>query len=184
MGHSGVDGDVALRDAISYGWVPGPRLQASACKITALGGQAVYLQNAVSKEIPEQEISPVSGPDEARRAVRENFANGADLIKIVVDAGAGPTWQFRYLSPEDAKAGVEDAHRLGLKVAAHATSKVALQTAIDAGVDSVEHVTKPPINSGIVLVATDLWSNGRQCEYFSLFDVFTPADTAALKASQ
>ncbi len=176
VGHPGVDGDVALCDAINDGWVPGPRLQASARKITALGGQAVYLQ-AVSKEILEQEFSPVSGPDEARRAVRENFANGVDLIKIVVDAGACPTWQFRYLSREDAKAAVEDAHRLGLIVAAHATSKVAIQTAIDAGVDagvdSVEHgdeatdqQLKQMKDKGIVLVATDLWSNGRQYEYF------------------
>jgi imidazolonepropionase-like amidohydrolase len=191
VGHSGIDGDVALRDAINYGWVPGPRLQASARKITALGGQAVYLQNAVSKQILEQEFLPVSGPEEARRAVRENFANGADLIKIVVDAGAGPTWQFRYLAPEDAKAVVEDAHRLGLKVAAHATSKVAIQTAIDAGVDSIEHgdeATDEQLrqmkDKGIFLVATDLWSNGRQYEYYSLFDAFTPADTAALKASE
>jgi imidazolonepropionase-like amidohydrolase len=191
VGHSGIDGDVALRDAINNGWVPGPRLQASARKITPLGGQAVYLQNAVSKQILEQEFLPVSGPDEARRAVRENFANGADLIKIVVDAGAGPTWQFRYLAPEDAKAIVEDAHRLGLKVAAHATTKVAIQTAIDAGVDSVDHgdeatdeQLKQMKDKGIFLVATDLWTNGRQYEYFSLFDAFTPADTAALKASE
>ncbi len=191
VGHSGVDGDVALRDAINYGWVPGPRLQAAARKITALGGQAVYLQNAVSRQILEQEFLPVSGPDEARRAVRENFANGADLIKIVVDAGAGPTGQFRYLAPEDAKAVVEDAHRLGLKVAAHATSKVAIQTAIDAGVDSVEHgdeATDEELRQmkekGIFLVATDLWSNGRQFEYYSLFDTFTPADSAAFKASE
>lgn len=191
VGHSGIDGDVALRDAINYGWVPGPRLQASARKITALGGQAVYLQNAVSKQILEQEFLPVSGPDEARRAVRENFANGADMIKIVVDAGAGPTRQFRYLAPEDAKAIVEDAHRLGMKVAAHATSKVAIQTAIDAGVDSIEHgdeATDEELrqmkDKGIFLVATDLWTNGRQYEYFSLFDAFTPADTAALKAAE
>jgi imidazolonepropionase-like amidohydrolase len=191
VGHSGVDGDVALRDAINYGWVPGPRLQASARKITALGGQAVSLQNAVSKQILEQEFLPVSGPDEARRAVRENLANGADLIKIVVDAGTGPTWAFRYLAPEDAKAIVEDAHRLGLKVAAHATTKAAIQIAIDAGVDSIEHgdeatddELKKMKDNGIFLVATDLWTNGRQYEYFSLFDAFTPADTVAFKASE
>jgi imidazolonepropionase-like amidohydrolase len=191
VGHSGIDGDVALRDAINYGWVPGPRLQASARKITALGGQAVYLQNAVSKQILEQEFLPVSGLDEARRAVRENFANGADLIKIVVDGGTGPSGQFRYLAPEDAKAIVEDAHRLGLKVAAHATTKVAIQTAIDAGVDSVDHgdeATDEQLrqmkDKGIFLVATDLWTNGRQYEYFSLFDAFTPADATALKASE
>jgi imidazolonepropionase-like amidohydrolase len=191
VGHSGIDGDVALRDAINRGWVSGPRLQAAARKITALGGQAVYLQNAVSKEILEQEFLPVSGPDEARRAVRENFAIGADLIKIIVDAGAGPTGQFRYLAPEDAKAIVEDAHRLGMKVAAHATSKVGIQTAIDAGVDSVDHgdeATDEQLRQmrekGIFLVATDLWTNGNQYEYFSLFDTFTPADVAALKAAE
>jgi imidazolonepropionase-like amidohydrolase len=191
VGHSGIDGDVALRDAINYGWVPGPRLQASARKITALGGQAVYLQNGVSKEILEQEFLPVSGPDEARRAVRENLASGADFIKIVVDAGAGPTWQFRYLAPEDANALVADAHRLGLKVAAHATSKVAIQTAIDAGVDSVDHgdeatdeQLKQMKAKGIFLVATDLWSNGRQYEYYSLFNNLTPADVQAVKASE
>jgi len=81
----------------------------------------------------------VSGPEQARAAVRENVANGADLIKIVVDSGAGRNWKTRYLSVEDAKAIVEDAHRLGMKVAAHAADNVAVQTAIDAGVDSIEH---------------------------------------------
>jgi imidazolonepropionase-like amidohydrolase len=191
VGHSGIDGDVALRDAINYGWVPGPRLQASARKITALGGQAVSLQNAVSGQILEQEFLPVSGPEEARRAVRENFANGADLIKIVIDAGAGPTWQVRYLAPEDAKAIVEDAHRLGMKVAAHATSRVAIQTAIDAGVDSVDHgdeasdeQLKQMKDKGIFLVATDLWTNGNQYQYLSQFVAFTPEDESALKAAE
>ena len=188
VGHSGVDGDVALRDAINYGWVPGPRLQAAARKITPPGGQAVYLQAGVSKAILEQEFLPVSGPEEARKAVRENLAVGADMIKIVADAGAGPTWKFRYLAPEDAKAVVEDAHRLGLKVAAHASDKTGIQTAIDAGVDSVEHgdeVTDEQLkqmkDKGIFLVATDLFTNGRLYEYFAKFRVFTPEEASGLK---
>ncbi|MGH9746350.1 MAG: amidohydrolase family protein, partial [Candidatus Acidiferrales bacterium] len=139
VGHSGVDGDISLRDAIEGGFVPGPRLQASGRKIVPLGGQAVYLQAGIAEQILPLEFLAVSGPDEARRAVRTNQALGADFIKIVVDAGAGPNWQFRYLAPEDAKAIVEDAHRLGMKVAAHAVNKTAIQTAIDAGVDSIEH---------------------------------------------
>jgi imidazolonepropionase-like amidohydrolase len=122
---------------------------------------------------------------------RENFANGADLIKIVVDAGAGPTGQFRYLSREDAKAAVEDAHRLGLIVAAHATSKVAIQTEIDAGVDSVEHgdeatdqQLKRMKDKGIVLVTTDLWSNGLQYEYFRCSVRSRPQIGRRWKASQ
>jgi imidazolonepropionase-like amidohydrolase len=188
VGHSGIDGDVALRDAINYGWVPGPRLQAAARKITPPGGQAVYLQAGVSQKILEQEFLAVSGPEEARKAVRENLALGADLIKIVVDAGAGPSWKFRYLAPEDAKAVVEDAHRLGLKVAAHASDKTGIQTAIDAGVDSVEHgdeATDDQLmqmkDKGIFLDATDLFTNGRLYEYFSKFRPLTPEGAAGLK---
>jgi imidazolonepropionase-like amidohydrolase len=188
VGHSGIDGDVALRDAINYGWVPGPRLQASARKISPPGGQAVYLQAGVSQKILEQEFLTVSGPEEARKAVRENLALGADMIKIVVDAGAGPIWKFRYLPLEDAKAIVEDAHRLGLKVAAHAEDKTAIQTAIDAGVDSVEHgdeatdeELKQMKEKGIFLDATDLWGNGRIYEYYSKFHVLSPEEQAQLK---
>jgi imidazolonepropionase-like amidohydrolase len=79
VGHSGIDGDVALRDAINFGWIPGPRLQASARKITPPGGQAVYLQAGISQKILEQEFLQVSGPEEARKAVRENLALGADM---------------------------------------------------------------------------------------------------------
>lgn len=167
LGHSGIQGDISLRDAIRAGLVPGPRMQAAGRKITPLGGQAMYLQNALARPILEQEFLPVSGPDEARRAVRENVALGASVIKIVIDAGAGPFWKFRYLPLEDAKAAVEDAHRLHLKVAAHATEKVAIQIAIDAGVDSIEHAFEAADeqlqlmkSKGIFLVATDIPNNG------------------------
>lgn len=163
VGHSGIEGDIALRDAIAAGLVPGPRMQAAGRKITPIGGQAVWLQPAVSKQLLEQEFLPVSSPEEARRAVEENLAIGADLIKIVVDAGAGPTWKFRYMAPEDARAIVEDAHRLGMRVAAHAQHRVAIQTAIDAGVDSIEHANEASDaqlqqmkDKGIYLVATDI----------------------------
>jgi imidazolonepropionase-like amidohydrolase len=147
--------------------VPGPRLQASGRKITPPGGQAVYLQPGLAKPILEQEFLAVSGPDEARKAVRENLAIGVNVIKIVIDAGAGPFWKFRYMSLDDAKAIAEDAHRLGLKVAAHATQRAAIQTAIDAGVDSIEHAfqasdeqLKQMKDKGIFLVATDIPGNG------------------------
>jgi imidazolonepropionase-like amidohydrolase len=167
VGHSGIAGDVALRDGITSGLVPGPRLQVAGRKLTPPGGQAMYLQPALAKQILEQEFVTVSGPEEARRAVRGNLAMGADLIKIAVDAGAGPFWKFRYMAPEDAKAIAEDAHRLGLRVAAHAVDKVAIQTAIDAGVDSIEHAFQATDeqlqqmkDKGIFLVATDIPDNG------------------------
>ena len=162
LGHSGVDGDVALRDAINAGWVPGPRVQAAARKIVAVG--AVYLQSAVSSQVLGQEFLSVSGPDEARAAVRENLANGADLIKIVVDSEPARGWKTRYMPIDDARAIVEDAHKLGMRVAAHAQDNTAVQIAIDAGVDSIEHAwtatdeqLKQMKDKGIFLVATEVF---------------------------
>jgi imidazolonepropionase-like amidohydrolase len=162
LGHSGVDGDVALRDAINAGWVPGPRVQAAARKIVAVG--AVYLQSAVSSQVLRQEFLSVSGAAEARAAVRENLANGADLIKIVVDSEPARGWKTRYMPIEDARTIVEDAHKLGMRVAAHAQDNTAVQIAIDAGVDSIEHAwtatdeqLKQMKDKGIFLVATEVF---------------------------
>jgi imidazolonepropionase-like amidohydrolase len=164
LGHSGIDGDAALRDAINAGWVPGPRIQASCRKITPIGGQSMRFQPAVADELVAQEFLAVSGLDEARRAVRQNLSAGADLIKIVVDGIEHPhTGKVQYMPVADARAIVEDAHRLGLKVAAHAQDNVAVQIAIDAGVDSIEHAwtaTDQQLQQmkerGIFLDATDV----------------------------
>lgn len=162
VGHSGIDGDVALRDAINAGWVTGPRIQAAARKLTTVG--AVFLQPAVSAQVLSQEFLTVGGPDEARAAVRENLANGADLIKLVVDSEPARGWKIRYMPLEDARAIVEEGHRLGMKVAAHAQDNTAVQIAIDARVDSIEHAwsatdeqLKQMKERGIFLVATDVF---------------------------
>lgn len=167
VGHSGVTGDIALRDAIRAGLVPGPHLQAAGRKITPLGGSSTYLQPGIAKQILELEYLTVSGPDEARRAVRENLAMGADLIKVAIEGGAGALWKFRYMAPEDVKAIAQDAHRLGMKVAVHAVDKASIQIAIDAGADSVEHAfhatdgeLQAMKDKGIFLVATDIPDNG------------------------
>jgi imidazolonepropionase-like amidohydrolase len=172
VGHSGIQGDIALRDAINAGLVPGPRLQAAGRKITAPGGQSMYLQPALARQILEQEFLIVSGPDEARKAVRENVAIGADLIKIAIGPlGSGAFWRFRSMAPEDVKAATEEAHRLGVKVAVHATDKICIQAAIDAGVDSIEHAfeatdeqLRQMKDKGIFLVATDIPDNGGSAE--------------------
>lgn len=165
VGHSGVDGDVALRDAINAGWLAGPRLQAAGRKITPIGGQATMLQPSLAPQILSQDFLTISGIEQARAAVRENLANGVDLIKIVIDADAGKNWKIRYMSLEDAKAIVEDAHRLEMKVAAHAGDNVAVQIAIDAGVDSIEHAwtatdaqLQQMKTKGIFLVATEIFT--------------------------
>jgi len=75
----------------------------------------------------------VSGIDEARRAVREQIGHGADLIKVYAD------WQHPTLTVDEIRVVVEEAHKQGLKVAAHATTPEGIKNAVNAGVDSIEH---------------------------------------------
>jgi imidazolonepropionase-like amidohydrolase len=75
----------------------------------------------------------VSGVDEARRAVREQIGHGADLIKVYAD------WDAPTLTVEEIQVVVEEAHKHGLKVAAHATTPEGIKNAVTAGVDSIEH---------------------------------------------
>lgn len=133
VGHSGIDGDVSLREAINAGWLVGPRIQAAARKLAPPGGQALQLNPAVADQIVDQEFLQVGSADEARKAVREDLLYGADLIKVVADAGN------RFITPDEMKAIVEEAHRAKVKVAVHATTVTGIQIAIDAGVDSIEH---------------------------------------------
>lgn len=162
VGHSGIDGDVSLREAINQRWITGPRIQAAARKLTPPGGQAVHLNPAITDQIVDQEFLQVGGADSARKAVRENLLFGADLIKVVADD------ENRFISPEEMKAIVEEAHRAKVRVAVHATTVTGIQTAIDAGVDSIEHgndITDAQLNTmrekGIFLDITELLFGGR-----------------------
>lgn len=133
LGNSGINGDVALRDAISADWVVGPRVFACTRALAPVGGQFQSLTPEAQKLI-EQEYVAVSGADEARRAVRQAIYDGADCIKVIVNAGA------RMLSLEEMRAIVDEAHRAKRKVAAHATDgDAAALIAAEAGVDSIEH---------------------------------------------
>ncbi|HEY1527724.1 MAG TPA: amidohydrolase family protein [Candidatus Angelobacter sp.] len=162
VGHSGIDGDVSLREAINAGWLPGPRVQAAARKLAPPGGQALHLNPAVADRIVDQEFLQVGSADSARKAVRENLWYGADLIKVVADD------DNRFISPEEMKAIVEEAHRAKVKVAVHATTVTGIQTSIDAGVDSIEHgddITDAQLKTmrekGIFLDITETLFGGR-----------------------
>jgi imidazolonepropionase-like amidohydrolase len=155
LGNSGWGGDVALRDAIRAGWVSGPRIVASTRALAAAGGQFGTVQPAVQQLI-EQEYAVVSGVEDARRAVRQAFYDGADVIKVIVNTGP------RVLSLDEMKVIVEEAHRVGRKVAAHAIGDVATRAAAQAGVNSIEHaytvpddVLKLMAEKRIFLVPTD-----------------------------
>lgn len=132
LGNSGWNGDVALRDAINAGWVTGPRIAASTRALSATGGQ-FGMVSAEAQKIIEQEYAVISGVEEARRAVRQALYDGADLIKVIVNTGP------RVVSLEEMKVIVEETHRVGKKVAAHATNDFAARIAAEAGVDSIEH---------------------------------------------
>jgi imidazolonepropionase-like amidohydrolase len=130
LGHSGIDGDTALRDAINAGRVPGPRLLASGRKLIAQGSYLQSLNPALADAILREEFLLVEGVDSARRAVRQNVFVNVDVIKVAVGDD---------ISTPELTAVVEEAHRQHLKVAVHAGTVGSVQTAIDAGADSVEH---------------------------------------------
>jgi len=155
LGNSGHNGDVALRDAINSGWVTGPRIVASTRALAAAGGQFGGL-NPEAQKLIEEEYVVIAGVDEARRAVRQAFYDGADCIKVIVNTGP------RVVSLDEMKVIVEEAHRVRKKVAAHAIGDLATRIAADAGVDSVEHAYSIPDDAlktmaekGIFLVPTD-----------------------------
>jgi len=136
LGNSGRHGDVALRDAIRRGWVPGPRMIVSTRALAGPGGQFSRLA-ALGRELAREEYVEIAGADSARRAVREAVFDGASVIKVIVDGTVS-------LSLGELEAIVDEAHRAGLKVAAHATGDEAARTAARAGVDSIEHAYSAP----------------------------------------
>jgi imidazolonepropionase-like amidohydrolase len=173
LGHSGIDGDAALRDAIDAGRVPGPRILASGRKLIALGSYIQSLNPAVAEAILQQEFLPIDSPDRARQAVRQNVFYNVDLIKVTVGDD---------ISTSELKAVVEEAHRQHLKVAVHAIDAASIQTAIEAGVDSVEHgnqVTDEQLkqmrDQGIFLDLTPTWYGGFFMKITEPSIVMTPA---------
>ena len=130
LGHSGIDGDTELRDAIKAGRISGPRILASGRKLITRGSYLQNLNPAIADAILEQEFLLIDGPDRARQAVRQNAFHNVDVIKVTADEN---------LTVPELASVVEEAHRERLKVAVHAVDKISIQTAIDAGADSIEH---------------------------------------------
>lgn len=124
--------DVALRDAIDQELVDGPRMQVATRAIAAVGQ---YNPFGVSPDLTDFPTGAqlVSRVEEARRAAREQIGHGADLLKVYAD------WRHPTLTIEEMRAVVEEAHKQGLKVAAHATTPEGIKNAVAAGVDSIEH---------------------------------------------
>lgn len=141
VGASGF-GDVALRDAINDGDIIGPRMLVSAYAIGIQGGHCD--ENLLPPEFNYTGKGVADGPWAARSKVREMVKYGADLIKICASGGVlskGDEAGAQQYTLEEMKAIVEEAHKLGRKVAAHAHGTSSIRDAILAGVDSIEHAS-------------------------------------------
>lgn len=138
--HANGYADIALRDAINAGDVPGPRIIASGPALSITGGHGD--QNLLAPQFNAEGDGVANGVDGVMTKVRENIKYGADVIKFMATGGVlseGDNPNFEQFSPEEMRAIVETAHRLGRKVAAHAHGAQGIKDAVLAGVDSIEH---------------------------------------------
>lgn len=132
--------DVALRDSINEGLVPGPRMLVSGPPLSITGGHCD--QNLLPYEYHATADGTADGVEAVQHKVRENIKYGADLIKVCATGGVlskGDDPKASQYTLEELKAIVADAHRLGRKVAAHAHGAQGIAWAAEAGVDSIEH---------------------------------------------
>src|SRR5712671_3453251 len=134
--------DVDVKKAINNGQVPGPRMQVATRALTPTG---MYGPLGYSWEIIiPQGVQYADGVDGVRKAVREQIMYGADWIKYYSDRhyhfeADGVLHSMVNFTDEEAKAIVDEAHRLGRKVAAHAIGSDGIAAALRAGVDTIEH---------------------------------------------
>jgi imidazolonepropionase-like amidohydrolase len=156
--------DVDVRNAINQGLIPGPRLKVATRGISTTGG---YGLEGYSPEVTVPiGVQTIDSPAEARKAVREQFNYGADLIKIYgTDRYSflpdGKEVSVADFSLEEVQAIVDEARLKGLKVACHAYDGPGLHYCIDAGVASIEHgiqlddeAIRKMVAKGIYLVPT------------------------------
>ena len=133
--------DVALRNAIEAGAVPGPRMLVAGAYVSSTGGAGDALQFSPYVQVPLVH-NLADGPEEITKEVRTNFKNGADFIKIlatgaVLSKGIAPGAQ--QYSEEEMRAAVIEARRWGRDVAAHAHGTEGIKAAIRAGVHTIDH---------------------------------------------
>jgi imidazolonepropionase-like amidohydrolase len=134
--------DVGVRNAINAGVIPGPRMLIAVHAISATGGSCDQWPFPPDRIPPRSPVDGTcNGPDQCREAVRYQIKYGADLIKLCVSGGvlsADPVDNPQF-TRDEIEAMVTEAHSWNRKVAAHAHGDVAARSAIEAGVDSIEH---------------------------------------------
>jgi imidazolonepropionase-like amidohydrolase len=165
--------DVALMTAIDRGWVDGPRIVPAGHAISPTGGHLdptmfqAYAPHVLPLTVEE---GIADGVAEVRKAVRYQIKYGARVIKVSASGGVmshtGPAGARQY-STEELEAIVDEAHRAGLKVAAHCHGDEAVRTAIECGIDCIEHgslmsddTVDLMVGRGTFLVATTYLADG------------------------
>lgn len=158
--------DASMKLAIAEGLFPGPRLMAGSSDVSTTG-------HAGDKSFPwywevqaRGAINRCDGPDEFRRAVREEIKQGAQIIKMFVTGGHGtvsPSEQLE-MTREEMAAGVEAAHQRGALVRGHIANREAIHLALDVGIDVVDHgdglddaAIERMVNQGTFLVPSQLF---------------------------
>ncbi|MDE3225989.1 MAG: amidohydrolase family protein, partial [Nitrospirota bacterium] len=122
----------ALKQAQADGLIPGPRILAAGLALCMTGGHARFIGREAD------------GPEEILRAVREQVAAGADVIKFIASGGVltpGTSPDLAQLTQEELAAGMDEARRAGRRVAAHAHGAEGMKNAVRAGAHSIEHAT-------------------------------------------
>ena len=135
-------GDVGLKEAIDGGWVEGPRIVPATYALGATGGHCddTGLPPSYDKKGPQV----ISSPADAREKVRWMHKYGAEVIKICATGGVfslGDSVGAQQLTLDEMKAIAEEAHMLGMRVAAHAHGDEGIHDAILAGIDTIEHAS-------------------------------------------
>jgi imidazolonepropionase-like amidohydrolase len=144
--------ELAVRDAVRIGLVPGPRILAAGKGICMTGGHGWWIGREAD------------GPDDARRAVREQLKAGADVIKILATGGVmtpGVEPGACQLTPVEIAAAIEEARKAGRRTAAHAMASDGIAACVQAGITTIEHgvflteaIAARMARDGVALVAT------------------------------
>jgi imidazolonepropionase-like amidohydrolase len=140
---------IAVRDAVSEGRFPGPRIRVAGAPLSIIGGhadEATGLPPELAGAVDEAHLNPsvCTGAAECQKVVRQLAAAGVDWIKIMATGGVldpGTRGLEQHFTDEEMKAICDMAHFMGLKVAAHAHGARGIDAAVRAGVDSIEHGT-------------------------------------------
>jgi imidazolonepropionase-like amidohydrolase len=123
--------EIAVRDAVRAGLIPGPRILCAGRAVCITGGHGWRMLGRQA-----------DGPDDLRRAVREQLRAGADVIKLIATGGVmtpGVDPRAAQLTLEELRAGVDEAHRARRRAAAHAMADEGIAWCLDAGIDTIEH---------------------------------------------